>query len=362
MRIFIADGAPRPDGFTEELARLFADGAAAAGAQVDSVRLASHDVRPCRGCFACWSREDGRCAQRDDMDALLPRYLDADALVLATPVYYYSFSALLKAFLERLLPTSLPFIDVAAENGLERNTPRFPGRGPKRAVLIAAGAHRDPRLMDGLVATFETICHGISAAPAGVLRRPESFVLDFGEGKPVECGKVRAAFAAAGRELVTAGRVSSEAERDAALPLTRDLELFRGHARAYWEIARSRGARAFDRAEIRDAASADPRILIPELAARFDPSVAGALEAVIQLDVTDDAGGGHHLVILGGTCVAMPGRHARPDATLSLDTAALTALIRGALDARAAAADGRIRAAGDRSLFLRFGRLFRRPA
>ncbi|MCK9463847.1 MAG: NAD(P)H-dependent oxidoreductase [Proteobacteria bacterium] len=357
MRILIASGAPRRDGYTEELARLFAEGAGAAGGETELVRLAERDVRPCRGCFACWTRSDGRCAQRDDMDELLPRVLASDALVIATPVYFYSFSALLKAFVERLLPITLPFIDASSPAGMERNTRRDPSLGPRRAVLIAAGAHRDPLLLDGLVGTFETICHGISAERAGVLLRPESFLLDFDEGKPVEGRKVREAFTAAGRELVTAGRVSASAEEDASTPFTRDLALFQSHARAYWEIARGRPG-AFERSAIRDAAAADLRILVPELAARLDPGTAGDLAAVIQLDVTDDPGGGYHLVIERGGCAPRRGRHERPDVTVSLDTEAAVKLFRQKIDARAAIALGQIRVAGDRSLFTRMARLF----
>jgi len=357
MKILIASGAPRRDGYTEELARLFAEGATAAGGAVEIVRLAERDVRPCRGCFACWTRLDGRCAQSDDMDELLPRCLASDALVLATPVYFYSLSALLKAFIERLLPMSLPFIDTSSPTGMERNTSRDPSKGPKRAVLIAVGAHRDPLLLDGLVGTFETICHGISAERAGVLLRPESFLLDFDAGKPIEGPKVRDAFATAGRELVTTGRVSARTEEDASTPLTRDLSLFASHARAYWEIARGRSG-AFDRSAIRDAAAADLGILVPELAASLDPEAAGDLEAVIQLDVSDDPGGGFHLCIACGECTAHRGRHDRPDTTLTLDTEALVKLLHQKIDARAAVALGQIRVEGDRSLFSRMGRLF----
>jgi len=172
-----------------------------------------------------------------------------------------------------------------------------------------------------------------------VLRRPESFVLDFDAGKPVAGRKVRAAFTAAGRELVTAGRVSAQTEEDASTPFTRDLALFEGHARTYWELARGRGS-AFDRASLRDAAAADPRILVPEL------------------DVTDDPGGGFHLRIARGRCAAHRGRHERPDTTLSLDTEELVKLLHQKIDARDAVALGRIAVAGDRSLFARMGRLF----
>jgi hypothetical protein len=213
--------------------------------------------------------------------------------------------------------------------------------------------------MEGLVRTFEIVCHGLSAERAGVLLRPESFVLDFDAGKPIAIRKVRAAFATAGRELVSRGRISPETEREASAPLTRDLALFEGHARVYWDLARGRSG-AFDRAALGEEAASDLRILVPELAASLDPSAAGDLDAAIQLDVAGDPRGGFHLRIARGRCAAQRGRHDRPDATIALDAATLVALIRGTIDPRAEIARGGIRVSGDRSLFARFARLFPR--
>ncbi|OFX11372.1 MAG: hypothetical protein A2516_08130 [Alphaproteobacteria bacterium RIFOXYD12_FULL_60_8] len=158
-----------------------------------------------------------------------------------------------------------------------------------------------------------------------------------------------------------AGSVDPGTEAAAAAPFTRDVELFEGHTKVYWELARGRGG-AFDRKAVRDAAACDLRILVPELAARFSPEAAPDLDAEIQFDVAGDPEGGFFVRIAGGECAAQRGRCQRPTTTVSLDLDAFVSLIRGTLDVRAEVVRKRIRVAGDRSLFARLDRLFPRTA
>jgi hypothetical protein len=362
-RLLAIDGAPRSTGYTRELFDLFVAGAAEAGASVDEVRLSQTDIRPCRGCYACWHpAAPGRCVQRDDMAALLDRFRECDALLLATPVYYYSFSALLKAFVERLLPTTEPGIARGRATGIGRNRLREPGRGPDRAVLIAAGAHRDPANMAGIVESFRLICEGIDAECAGVLLRPESYFLDFAAGKPVAHLRVRAAFTSAGRELFTHGRVLPGTEEAARTPFTASEELFGRHFGTYWDIARELRAGTSDRERLREAAATDLRILLPELAACYNSAAGGDLEARILFVLGDDPACHWHLEITGGACRAIPGTCARPTLTLGLVPDTLVRLVLQLADARAAIARGEIRVDDPTSLLPRFPRLFPPPS
>ena len=363
MKILIINGAPRKIGYTEDLLELFRSGAVAAGGSVEQIDLRDYDVRPCTGCFHCWNpNNDGRCSQSDDMAKLTEKFLDSNVVVLATPVYYYSFSALIKAFLERLLPTSLPIITQGGEIGLERNTERYPDRGPDLAALIAVGAHRNPKTMDGLVKTFELICDGIYAKPVGKLLRSESFFLDFDAGKPITGRKVRMAFERAGAELVREGCFSSQTESDASLPFTRDLETFRRNSGTYWQIARELGAPGNDRERLKAAVSKDLRILAHELAACFNPVAAGDLEAVILFDFQGNDADNWYLTIDEGRCVASGGTHPSPTLTLETTEKILVEIIMQRLDARTALAHGDMKATGSSKLLGRFQRIFPPPS
>lgn len=74
-------------------------GAIEAGNQVEKIRVAEKKISCCSGCYAC--KSTGICAIKDDMADILQKIIDADVLVLASPVYFYSIDAQLKAVIDR---------------------------------------------------------------------------------------------------------------------------------------------------------------------------------------------------------------------------------------------------------------------
>ena len=89
-KVRIISSSPRRGGNSETLAAAFAEGAQAAGHQVETVYLREKQIGYCKGCFAC--HELGHCVLRDDAAAIIAKMHDADVLVFATPVYYYCVS------------------------------------------------------------------------------------------------------------------------------------------------------------------------------------------------------------------------------------------------------------------------------
>ena len=100
--VLIISSTPRKNGNSERLCQEFRKGAQEAGHQVELVCLRDLEIGYCRGCFAC--AELGRCVIDDDMQELAQKVRQADVLVLATPVYFYSMSGQLKVFIDRLVP------------------------------------------------------------------------------------------------------------------------------------------------------------------------------------------------------------------------------------------------------------------
>ena len=99
-RIIILKGSPREKGNSSLLADQVATGAKAAGAEVESFYLHSMDIRPCDACDICHEKWDG-CIIEDDMQILYPKLQEADAIVIASPIYYFTFSAQTKLFIDR---------------------------------------------------------------------------------------------------------------------------------------------------------------------------------------------------------------------------------------------------------------------
>jgi multimeric flavodoxin WrbA len=100
-RMMVVSSSPRKDSNSEILADAVAAAAKKAGADVDKVRLTELKIGFCRGCDACQKSPETPCAQKDDMAGLLQRLRLADAIVLASPIYFFALSGQMKVFLDR---------------------------------------------------------------------------------------------------------------------------------------------------------------------------------------------------------------------------------------------------------------------
>jgi multimeric flavodoxin WrbA len=96
--ILILKGSPREKGNSAILAGRAAAGAIEMGATVESIYLHGLDIRPCDACDLC---RDGTCVIEDDMQPLYAKLSAADAILLASPVYWFTYSADLKLCIDR---------------------------------------------------------------------------------------------------------------------------------------------------------------------------------------------------------------------------------------------------------------------
>ena len=102
-RILVLSSSPRTDGNSQRLAGALADAANAADHDALMVNLNDHVTHMLRDCRKCRSADTGRCSITDNHGALFSGlYLSADAVVYATPIWWYGISAQLKAFIDRI--------------------------------------------------------------------------------------------------------------------------------------------------------------------------------------------------------------------------------------------------------------------
>lgn len=97
--ILIIQGGGRPKGNTAQLVGSFVRGAEDAGHQIEVVSLLKHEVKGCLGCNAC--RYGKPCVQKDSFNDLVPKIKQANLLVFASPLYFWTVSSRIKAFIER---------------------------------------------------------------------------------------------------------------------------------------------------------------------------------------------------------------------------------------------------------------------
>ncbi len=134
-KVLVVSASPRKGGNSETLAKRFADGASASGNEVKVITVRDVGLKFCTGCLYCQSHD--KCVLNDGMNVLYSEFENADVLVFATPVYYYSVSGQLKTFLDRL-------------------NPLYPRKNKfKEIYLLATAADDDDAAMNGSVSDIQ---------------------------------------------------------------------------------------------------------------------------------------------------------------------------------------------------------------
>jgi multimeric flavodoxin WrbA len=136
--IVILSGSPRKSGSTERLVVEFIAGAKNADKNVTEFRVADMKIAACRGCGHCFAN-GGECVHKDDMPQIIEAMYQADAIVFASPVYYWNVTAQLKTAIDRFYST------------LHKPTPI------KTAALIMTCGNGADDAFDASVATYKRI-------------------------------------------------------------------------------------------------------------------------------------------------------------------------------------------------------------
>lgn len=98
-KILIISTSPRANSNSHALAEAFARGACEVGHDVEIVSLRDKEIKYCQGCLAC--QKTGKCVIHDDAPAITTKMHDADAIVWATPIYYYEMCGQMKTMIDR---------------------------------------------------------------------------------------------------------------------------------------------------------------------------------------------------------------------------------------------------------------------
>lgn len=162
-KVLILSGSPRKGGNSDILCDEFLRGAQEAGNEVEKIRVAAKKVAPCSACYYCRDH-GGACVHKDDMAEILQKMIEADVLVLASPVYFYSIDAQLKAVIDRTLARWLEvknkefyyIVTMADESKTSANTTLACFRGyadcvegaVEKGVIIGSGVYEPGRVKD----------------------------------------------------------------------------------------------------------------------------------------------------------------------------------------------------------------------
>jgi len=136
-------GSPRIKGNTDLLLDEALRGGQSQGAEVEKIIVDKLNIAPCREYYGCV--KDGNCVIRDDMDGIYPKLLDADRVIVASPMFFYGLTSQVKALIDRCQA-------LWARKYVLKQTPPDSGR---KGAFIAVGATRGKQLFDGSVLTVK---------------------------------------------------------------------------------------------------------------------------------------------------------------------------------------------------------------
>lgn len=100
MKVLAINGSARKNGNTDILISRIFEKLNATGIETETVQFAGHIIEPCKACFACGG--EGNCVHRkDSFREVFEKMVEADGIILGSPVYSANISANMQAFLER---------------------------------------------------------------------------------------------------------------------------------------------------------------------------------------------------------------------------------------------------------------------
>ena len=137
-------GSPRRKGNTTLLLKKAVEGAREEGGDVEEIVLRDLKMSPCLEIYGC--KENGRCAIRDDFQAVYDKLLACDGLMLASPIFFYTVSAHTKILMDRCQSLWVK------RYWLEK-TPFGKKEFKRKGLFISAGATKGKRLFDGVLLT-----------------------------------------------------------------------------------------------------------------------------------------------------------------------------------------------------------------
>jgi multimeric flavodoxin WrbA len=160
MKVLGLFGSPRRGGNTEILLEEALKGAEKEGAEIERLYLNDLDITPCTECHGC--DETGSCVILDDMQKIYTKLLEADVIILASPIFFYGVTAWAKTVIDRSQA-------LWAKKYLV-NDPSLGKRGKRRkGFFISVGATKGQKVFEGAILTVKYFFDALNTEYTGEL-------------------------------------------------------------------------------------------------------------------------------------------------------------------------------------------------
>jgi len=186
MKVLGLFGSPRRGGNTDILLEEALKGAEREGAEIDRIYLSELEITPCTECHGC--DETGSCVILDDMQKVYPKLLEADIIILASPIFFYGVTAWAKALIDRSQA-------LWAKRYLVKDPSMEKGGKRRKGFFISVGATKGQKVFEGAILTAKYFFDALNTAYGGelvyrgvdgkgeILKHPEALQQAFEAGR-----------------------------------------------------------------------------------------------------------------------------------------------------------------------------------
>ncbi len=372
-QVVAINGSPH-EGFgnTSQMLAMLGETLSREGLAMEEIFLSQHQIGFCTGCATCL--ETGACWVRDDYNSVVRSVLEADAVILASPVYFFNVTAQMKTFLDRSLGYG--------------HRPRGDWK-PGLTLSVSAG-HGETWVADYLgqvMRAFGAFPVGkftaIAVGPGEFLGREavEARAADLARDL-AQAVKEKRRYPATDQDLVYWQFMSNliKENRDfmvADYEHWQEMGLFKSFE-AYVDQTRSRqipdmqdpppkvkprqktaaAPTSAPKPESPAAGSGTCRELLEMMPGALNPAAAAGLTATYQFEVSGSETFTAHLVITGGEATFHEGPADKPNLIIKTPAEVWLAISRGELDGTQAYLSGQFRIKGDLGLLIKLKTLF----
>ena len=337
MKVLVINGSPKGEkSNTMKLTHAFLAGAG--WENVEIINMQTAEIQGCLGCYACWNKTPGKCVISDDMDKILPQYIEADIIIWAFPLYTYTVPGKLKFLMDRRLPLALPSMSKDTESG--GHPSRYDLSRQQNIVISTCGFWTTDGNYDGVEFMFNRMLGAgnyttIFCGQGELFRVPE--VQDLAD-RYLEIVR------RAGQEFA-AGGINQDTQNELLEPLL-PREVFEKAADASWGIDTP--------SENENAPTDDSLKFTTQMAAFFKPD---GVERVLEINYTDIQKTYQILLTKSGSEVIAE-NFQKYTTKIETSYALWRSISRGEVDGATALFDRQYKVLGDMEVMMNWDKLF----
>lgn len=361
-KVLVVFGSPRgKKGFTFKALDRFLNGMREGGAEPETLFLHKYDIRPCSGCYACWTKTPGTCIHKDDMPKLLEKLKFADLVIYAQPLYVFSVPGITKNFLDRQIPLLEPFL-IERSDGSTGHPRRYKSGNRRRMLLFSVCGFPEVDHFNAMVEMFRLMSRAGDTPIIGEILRTSSESMRFGERMGGNFHRVMDALHKAGREVMDQGYVATATEETISTPFFSNVKNFRQLGNRFWETWISYEEKRKERrnqVDFETEIEKDVGMYFAGMAAMYNPEKADDLEGTFQFHINGDPQSVYYLEIKNRICRLGEGKATNPDVIIHTPLDVWKSIGEGKISGQVALMEGKYKVDGDLALLTKMGEIFR---